>query len=138
MRCCGVFGLSTNRFAGLGVLACAAFLLAGTTIDEASGAAASICKPALTVKDVKFSAVNPETMIRTWTATVVVDASRCASSGGAFEILFTRLMENGPDADFIEQFEWKPGAIEVAVDFWADEAVEYYWIESVQACPCAR
>ena len=27
---------------------------------------------------------------------------------------------------------------EVGVDFWADEAVEYYWIESVQACPCAR
>jgi hypothetical protein len=28
--------------------------------------------------------------------------------------------------------------VKVGVDFWADEAVEHYWIDSVQACPCAR
>jgi hypothetical protein len=26
----------------------------------------------------------------------------------------------------------------VGVDFWADEAVESHWIDSVQACPCAK
>ena len=135
MRCCSIFGLSTLRFS-LSVLACAALLLAGTTADEASAAAASICKPALTFKDVKFSPIHRETMIRTWTATVVVDASRCASSGGSFEILFTRLTENGPDADFTEQFEWKPGAIDVAVEFWADEAVEAYRITRITECSC--
>jgi hypothetical protein len=137
MHCCSVFGLSTIR-SSLGVLACAAFLLAGTTVDEASAAPASICKPALTVKEVTFSPVNPETMIRTWTATVLVEASRCASPGGSFEILFTRLMENGPDADFTEQFEWKPDVVEVAVDFWADEAVEAYRITRINECACRR
>ena len=77
-------------------------------------------------------------MIRTWTATVLVEASRCASAGGTFEILFTRLMENGPDADFTEQFEWKPGVVDVAVDFWADEAVEAYRITRITECSCQR
>jgi hypothetical protein len=36
---------------------------------------------------------------------------------------FSRLMENGPDIDFQEQFMWKPDLVEVSVDFWADEAV---------------
>ena len=31
---------------------------------------------------------------------------------------------------------WKPGTVEVSVNFWADEAVEGYWLHSVAACPC--
>ena len=131
-----IFGSSTIRRSSLGALACAAFLLAGIAVDEA--AAASICKPALTFKDVTFSAVNRETMIRTWTATVLVDAAPCASFGGSFEIMFTRQKENGAEVDFTEQFEWKPGTIEVTVDFWADEAVEDYRVTRITECSCRR
>lgn len=33
---------------------------------------------------------------------------------------------------------WKPDLVEVSVDFWADEAVEGYWLTKVAACPCRR
>src|SRR6185369_7656721 len=87
-------------------------------------AAAPVCKPVLAVKDVRFSSVQPETMERTWSATLSVDASRCATMSGRFEILFSRLKENAPEIDFTERFTWKPASVEVSVNFWADEAVE--------------
>ena len=31
---------------------------------------------------------------------------------------------------------WRPGSVEVSLDFWADEAVETYWLYNVAACPC--
>ena len=31
---------------------------------------------------------------------------------------------------------WKPDSVEVSLDFWADEAVEGYWLNHVAACPC--
>jgi hypothetical protein len=46
--------------------------------------------------------------------------------------------ENGGEIEFRQRFQWSPPAVNVGVDFWADEAVEHYWIDSVQACPCAR
>jgi len=94
------------------------------------------CKPALTIRDVRFSPTQPETMERRWTALVSVDASACAASSGRFDILFSRLKENAPDMDFVERFTWKPGLMEVSVDFWADEAVDGYWLSHVAACPC--
>jgi len=42
------------------------------------------------------------------------------------------------ELEFREQFIWTSSAVKVSVDFWADEAVETYWIDSVQACPCAK
>jgi hypothetical protein len=98
--------------------------------------AAPVCKPVLAFKDVRFSPTQPETMERTWSATLSVDASRCATTSGRFEILFSRLKENAPEADFTERFAWKPGSVEVSVSFWADEAVEAYWLHNVAACPC--
>ena len=68
-----------------------------------------------------------------------VDASRCAvNTGGHFEIGFSRLKENGAEVEFREQFMWQAPAVTVAVDFWADEAVEGYWIHNVAPCPCRR
>ena len=99
-------------------------------------AAAPFCKPSLAVKDARFSPVQPETMERTWSAAVSVDASRCATTSGRFEILFSRLKENAPEVDFTERFMWTPGSVEVSVSFWADEAVEAYWLHSIEACPC--
>jgi len=95
------------------------------------------CRPALEVKDVQFSQMQPPTRKRTWTAVVSVDASRCASnSSGSFEIVFTRLKENGPELDFRERFAWQPPAVNVAVDFAADEAVQRYRIDTITPCVC--
>jgi hypothetical protein len=65
--------------------------------------------------------------------------ARCAmNSAGYFEIGFSRQKETGVEIDFSEKFEWSPPSVNVAVDFWADEAVELYWISNVSACPCSR
>jgi hypothetical protein len=95
-----------------------------------------MCKPAFTFKEVRFSATQFETMERRWTAWLSVDASRCATTSGRFAIVFSRQKENSPEADFVEQFTSKPGLVEASVDFWADEAVEGYWLSTVAPCPC--
>jgi hypothetical protein len=135
MRCNRNVRSSAGLVRDLGLLACAAFL-AACAGEAASAAGAPICKPTLAFEDVRFSAVNPETLTRTWTGSVVADASRCASSSGYFEILFTRQKENGLEIDFTEPFEWQSGAVQVSVDFWADEAVEAYRATRIIECPC--
>ena len=95
------------------------------------------CGPALAVKEVQFSQMQPPTRKRTWTAVVSVDASHCApNSTGSFEIVFTRLKENGPELDFRERFAWQSPAVNVAVDFAADEAVQRYRIDDIAPCIC--
>jgi hypothetical protein len=95
------------------------------------------CHPALKVKEVQFSQMQPPTLKRTWTAVVSVDASRCsANSSGSFEIVFTRLKEIGPELDFRERFAWQSPAVNVVVDFAADEAVQRYRIDNVTSCAC--
>ena len=95
------------------------------------------CRPALAVKDVQFSQMQPPTRKRTWTAVVSIDAShRAANARGIFEIVFTRLKENGPELDFRERFEWQPPAVNVAIDFAAYEAVQSYRIDNVTPCAC--
>ena len=48
-----------------------------------------LCKPTLSVNDVQFSPIHPETLVRNWTAVVSVDASRCrANFRGTFDIVF--------------------------------------------------
>jgi hypothetical protein len=77
-------------------------------------------------------------MERKWTAVVSVDASRCAlNSAGRFEVGFERLIENGVDTEFSEQFAWVAPSVKIGIDFWANEAVGHYWINKVSPCPCA-
>ena len=109
-------------------------LLAG--LGGLAQAAGPLCTPVLAFKEAHLSGTQLETMERRWTALVSVDASRCASTTGRFEILFTRQKENAPETDFAEQLTWSPGLVEVSVDFWADEAVEAYRLGRVAACPC--
>jgi hypothetical protein len=97
--------------------------------------AGRICKPALTVKDVKFSEARNQ--LRKWTATLAIDSSHCAESSGSFEIKFTRLKEFGPDLLFTERFSWNSPVVEVSLDFWWDEAVGDFWIGDVAPCGCA-
>jgi len=95
------------------------------------------CRPALAVKDVQFSQMQPPTLKRTWSAVVAVDASHCAAnSSGTFAIVFTRLKETAPELDFREQFAWLPPAVNIAVDFAADEAVQRYRIDNISPCAC--
>src|SRR3954469_11657853 len=89
------------------------------------------CRPALTFKEVRFSPMQPPTMERKWSAVLSVDASRCATTTGHFGIVFSRQKENGLEMDFQEQFTWKYASVEVSIDFWADEAVEQYWLYNV-------
>jgi hypothetical protein len=115
----------------------AAGIVALTGVTEALGQ--QLCRPTLAVKDVQFSEMRAPTWERTWTATVSADASRCATNAsGSFEIVFSRQKENGVEIEFSEKFTWSSPAVTVAVDFWADEAVERYWIRNVSACVCAQ
>jgi hypothetical protein len=82
--------------------------------------------------------MRPPTLERKWTATVVADASRCATTTGTFEVGFSRLEEGGPEVDFHEEFIWSAPSVKISVDFSASEAVETYWIHSIQVCPCAK
>jgi hypothetical protein len=96
-----------------------------------------VCKPTLAVTEVKFSKWKLPSMERRWTAVVSVDASRCTvNSGGYFEIGFSRLKENAMEFEFREQFIWLPPTAKVSADFWADEAVERYWIDNITPCTC--
>jgi len=118
---------------------CISGFLAGAIglVSVTHAAGQPVCRPALGFKQVRFSPMQPPTMARTWTAVVSVDASRCAvNTGGYFEIGFSRLKENGIEVEFREQSIWLPPSVKVSVDFWADEAVEAYWLDYVAPCSC--
>lgn len=115
-----------------------AWLLAGGMMCTTQAFAKPMCKPALSIGNVQFTPMQPPTLERRWTATVSADASHCATTAGYFEIGFSRLKESGLELEFREQFIWSTPNVLVGVDFWADEAVETYWIDSIQACPCAK
>jgi hypothetical protein len=113
-------------------VACATGLIG---VTEAIGQ--GLCKPTLSVNDVQFSPIHPETLVRNWTAVVSVDASRCrANFRGTFDIVFTRLSETAPDMEFREPFIWMTPSVNVSVEFGRDEAVERYWIDNVSPCIC--
>jgi hypothetical protein len=105
-------------------------------VGAAQAADQPACRPVLAIKQVRFSEMKPPTLERTWSAVLAVDASRCATTSGRFEIVFSRAKEIGIDIEFREQFTWRPDAAEASVEFWADEAVEKYWLGNVAACPC--
>jgi hypothetical protein len=111
-----------------------AFELAGF----ASTAGYPVCRPKFIVTDVQFSGMIPPTFERKWTATVILDASRCASNAaGHFDLRISRLKETGYELDFRVPFIWRGPSVKIGVDFWADEAVERYWIDNVTPCECA-
>ena len=113
----------------------AAFLLTVLLVflPGTQAGAQSICKPALTVGNVALSDVV--NLKRFWTAVVTVDASKCEIASGLFALGFVRV-GNGLDVEFAEPLVWRPGATKVRVEFWADEAVDKYWIDQVAACAC--
>jgi hypothetical protein len=116
----------------------AAVLLAGSVglVSMTQAVAQQVCQPVLAFKDVQFSEMQLPTRERKWTAVLSVDASRCATTSGRFAIGFSRLKETAPEIDFREQFTWLSPLTRVEVGFWADEAVERYWLDNVPPCAC--
>ena len=76
----------------------------------------------------------------TATVLLVVDTESVVGGrlGSNLEIGFLRAKEYSMDLEFREQFIWSVPAVLVGLDFWFDEAVEQYWIHSIQPCPCAH
>jgi hypothetical protein len=96
-----------------------------------------LCRPTLAVGQVSLSPMRPPTFERKWIAVVSVDTSRCAvNSRGTFDIVFSQIKENGPDIEFRQRFIWQAPSVTIEVDFWADEAVQGYWIDNIAPCPC--
>jgi hypothetical protein len=126
----GLLPLRSRRAAWL--VACG-IALAGTIHASAEQA----CRPALTITNEQLSPMLPPALERKWTAIVVADASRCATTAGYFEVGISRLKEFGPEIEFREEFIWSAPSATIGIDFAADEAVEHAWVDSVQVCPCA-
>ena len=109
-------------------------LTALIAVTQAAGA--HVCRPKLAVTNVQFSKMQPPMLERKWTAVLSVDASSCMTKVGTFEIGFSRLKENSIDSNFQMQFTWVPALVKASIDFWADEAVESYWLGNIAPCPC--
>ena len=116
-----------------GLAACGLVLSAA-----APAAGAHVCKPLLMLQDVRLSDMQPPTLERRWSAIVSADARHCATTAGYFEVGISRWKENSPDLTFREQFVWSSPAAKIEIDFAPDEAVGQYWVDRVQACPCAQ
>jgi len=99
--------------------------------------AEDMCGPPLAIGDVHFTAMQPPTLSRMWSAVVSVDASRCpAKATGTFDIVFVRESETAPDLEFRERFVWREPSVHVQVEFAADEAVQSYRIDNITSCVC--
>jgi hypothetical protein len=115
-----------------------ALLAAAMTLASAPAVAAKTCRPVLRIRDAQLSAYMPPVLERKWTATVVADASPCATTAGHFEIGFVRESEESPDLIFRERFTWSAPSVPIGLDFWFNEAAGDYWIYSIEPCPCAK
>jgi hypothetical protein len=101
-----------------------------------SAVAAPQCKPALSLNEYE---VAPKPMsVRTWTARIDVDASRCASASGQFDMDFVRGRKDLPDEQFTRHYTWTAGRVEVAMDIQKDELLAEFSIGDVAACPCRQ
>jgi hypothetical protein len=113
-----------------------AFLLSALLGATGLAAGQETCKPVLSMNSSGHSdVVNFQ---RRWTAVLTVDASRCSTTDGAFEIEFERLKDVGPDLTFREWFAWMGGETEVRLDLTWDEWVSAYRITEVRPCSCRR
>jgi hypothetical protein len=120
-----------HRLARAGLLA--GLLIAMSATDALP---AITCKPILSIRNVREIRGPTATQPWRWTATIVADASYCATRSGTFEIDFIRIKEYAPDVQFTEAYKWSPGRFEVTVELAADEAILKYRIGFVAPCVC--
>jgi len=92
------------------------------------------CQPALELNAARTSEAHDWKKV--WTGKLALDASRCSTSSGQFEIQFTRLIEFGPDLRFTQRFVWNAGQTEVSLEIGWDEWLQDYRISDIAPCPC--
>ena len=99
--------------------------------------AAITCKPILSIRNVReLRTAERPVQPWTWKATVVVDASYCATRSGNFEIDFVRIKEYSLDVQFTEKYRWSSGQIDVSMELTADESILDYRIGFIAPCVC--
>ena len=118
------------RRSGLSIAMVASILLCSATHTIGQ----QLCQPALTLTEARTSDVQNQRRI--WTSILNIDASRCSTSSGQFQIQFTRVKEYGPDLQFAERFGWRSGQTEVSLDIWWDEWLQDYRVSQIEPCPC--
>ena len=107
------------------------------TLPAAAALAAVTCKPLLTVRNVRELRVADQPVWPwIWKATIVADASYCATKSGNFEIDFIRIKEYSPDVQFTEKYRWRSGQIDVSMELTADESILDYRIGLIAPCVC--
>jgi hypothetical protein len=121
-----------HRSALTSLLACAIVSSWGT-----DALAAVTCKPILSVKNVReLRTAERPVQPWTWKATIVADASYCATRSGNFEIDFIRIKEYSLDVQFTEKYRWSSGQIDVSMELAADESILDYRIGFIAPCIC--
>ena len=124
---------STLRRGALTSLVACAFVAACAT----NALAAITCKPLLSIKNVReLRTAERPVQPWTWKATIVADASYCATRSGNFEIDVIRIKEYSPDMQFTEKYRWNAGQFDVSIELAADEAIEDYRIGFIAPCVC--
>jgi hypothetical protein len=114
------------------------FLAGALVASWATDALAAVtCKPILSIRNVReLRTAERPVQPWTWKATVVVDASYCATKSGNFEIDFIRIKEYSLDMQFTEKYRWTPGQIDVSMELTADESILDYRIGFISPCVC--
>ncbi len=125
---------STLRRGALTSLSACALVAAWAT----DALAAITCKPLLSIKNVReLRTAERPVQPWTWKATVVADASYCATKSGNFEIDFIRIKEYSPDVQFTEKYRWNSGQFDVSIELAADEAIRglSHWVHCAVRLP---
>lgn len=97
------------------------------------------CRPVLSTKVVQEARPSfPQVLPWRWQATIVADASFCATRSGQFEMDFIRLKENAPDLQFTQAFRWTESQFEISMELSSDEAIAEFRIGFIAPCVCAE
>ena len=124
---------STRRRIALTALVACAFVAVCAT----DALTAITCKPLLSIKNVReLRTAERPVQSWTWTATIVADASYCATRSGNFEIDVIRIKEYSPDTQITEKYRWNAGQFDVSIELAADEAIEDYRVGFIAPCVC--
>ena len=113
-----------------------AILLVALLGANAPGAGQETCRPVLSAKSSGHSDVL--NFQRHWKGVFTVDASRCATTEGAFEIGSFGSRLRARTCLLREQFAWLNHDTEVNLDLTWDEFVNAYRISEIAPCPCRR
>jgi hypothetical protein len=97
-----------------------------------------ICRPTLAFTEAHYAPMKLPKLERAWTVAFAADASPCVTQSGTVSILFTVWKENAPDIEFVETFQWAPDLNVISKEFWADEAVGAYKVNSITPCACSN